>query len=156
MQRYSISEKLSIIAQFHYLNFIMIDTGKQTCSTQCRTHTWNNKILTSTYLNQLSICPAWPPCLQLWHQVNQLLNWANFLSLLRSTFSSDLDPPVQRQTHPHKYGCKSLHFIYISVPETPLQLFWNKEHYMKKHCDFKIEVSKNIKSWKNAKKELDC
>lgn len=45
-------------------------------------------------LNQLSICPACPPCRQLWHQVNQLLNWANFLSLLKSTFSSDLDPPM--------------------------------------------------------------
>lgn len=49
-------------------------------------------------LNQLSICPACPPCLQLWHHVNQLLNWANFLSLLKSTFSSDLDPPGQLET----------------------------------------------------------
>lgn len=49
-------------------------------------------------LNQLSICPACPPCRQLWHQVNQLLNWANFLSLLKSTFSSDLDPPGQLET----------------------------------------------------------
>lgn len=48
-------------------------------------------------LNQLSICPACPPCRQLWHQVNQLLNWANFLSLLKSTFSSDLDPPTGKQ-----------------------------------------------------------
>lgn len=68
----------------------------------------------TTYLNQLSICPACPPCLQLWHQVNQLLNWASFLSLLRSTFSSDLDPPVQKQTHPHRYACKSLFHLYCN------------------------------------------
>lgn len=48
-----------------------------------------------SYLNQLSMWPAWPPCRQLWHQVNQLLNWANLFSLVRPAFSSAFPVPAK-------------------------------------------------------------
>lgn len=56
-----------------------------------------------SHLNQLSMWPAWPPCRQLWHQVNQLLNWASLFSLVKSTFSSDFPVPAKQ----NKYSPRS-------------------------------------------------
>lgn len=85
------------------------------------------------------MCPAWPPCRQLWHQVNQLLNWASLFSIVKSTFSSDFPVPA-RQDLSLSLHEQSLKFDYVST------LVWVTTRQLRKlgwppNCQMQLQLN---------------